>query len=480
MIRSPKKLFAGAAILMVSACTVGPDYVPPVNLLPPAFDAGGISGAVQDRWWTEFGDPALDQLVNQALQANLDIAVSDARILQARAVRDIAGGGALPSVGANGSLTQTRVSENGAQLASIPDTFSPRTEYTDYKGSFDASWEIDLFGYNRRQVEAATARLGSAEEDRRATVIRIAAEVARNYADLRANERRIEIALATIKSNRETLALVRQRIDAGEEAEIAGGRAKSALRQAEAALPPLSASRKQSLYALDVLLSQQPGFTEDMLATVEGPSLSVPIIPTGLPADLLRRRPDVRSAERDLAAATADVGVAVADLYPRISITGEIGLEALGPGDLIKSASLFWQGGPSISLPVFDAGRRRASVRQQRAEADESLALYKKAVLQALSDVEGALIQFRRSQERASALGAARAELALTLDLTRQRYDVGETDLLDVLDVERQVTTLDDQLAQANAQTLINAISLDKALGGGWQTFETGHAERRS
>ena len=475
MMRRPSALLPMAFGLTVAGCTVGPNYQRPELATPPRFLAAQTdAGQVIDRWWEAFGDPALIALVSRALNQNLDLAAADARIAQARASSEVTRAGTGPRLDANASVQGQRLSENGAQLNNIPKgLFQPDLEFPVYRASLDASWELDIWGRQRRENEAATARAESALEGRRDAVIRVAGEVARTYADVRAAETRLGIAKATAVSSRRTLALVQQRVRAGEEANLEANRAASELREAEAAIPALEADLRASLFALDLLIGEQPGAAERLIAATPGAArLAAPLVAAGIPSDLLRRRPDIRRAERDLAAETAEVGVAVADLYPRFSLTGSLGLESVRAGDFPKAASTFWQFGPSLLAPLFDGGRRRAEVRRQRAQVDEALANYKQAVLRALSDVETALIRLARERERASQLFASRAELGRNLDLTRQRYQACEADLLEVLDVERRVARLDDLAAQANARVLTNTIALEKALGGGWATTE--------
>ncbi len=471
-----RSLLAAAVLpVALAACTVGPNYRPPAAAAPAAFREAGVTAAEPlDRWWERYGDPTLVALVDRALAANGDVAIAEARIRQARARADEARGGRLPELNAQGSTTLRRLSRNGEQLANIPtNLISPDLDYTVYRAGFDASWELDLFGRNRRQVEAAEARVGSAAEARNDALVRVAGDVARAYADYRAAQRRIAVANDTLAAARQTADLTERLVRAGEEAQSEAERAASTAEESAAALPPLNADAKSALYRLDVLLGAQPGTAEALVAATPVATLAPPPIPAGLPSDLLRRRPDIRRAERELAAATADVGVATADLYPRFSLTGSLGLEALSLGSLVESASRYGSLVPGFSLPIFDGGRRRAVVRRQQALLDESLATYNQTLVRALSDVETALLRYREDQARAARLRVARDRLARTLELARLRYRAGESGLTDVLDVQRQVSALDDRLAQANAAAITSAISLDKALGGGWQVAST-------
>ncbi|RYY23717.1 MAG: efflux transporter outer membrane subunit [Sphingomonadales bacterium] len=468
--------------LMLAACTVGPDFNAPTSVIPAAFrEASTGQGEALDRWWTGYGDPTLVTLIDQALAANPDIAVAEARIRQARARADEARGGRLPQIDAQGTTTLRSLSENGEQLANVPtDLISPDLDYTVYRTGFDASWEIDLFGRNSRQVEAAAARWGSATEARNDTLVRVAGDVARAYADVRAAERRLAVANETLLASRQTSELTGRLVNAGEEARSESERTESQVAESEAAIPPLVADRKAALYRIDVLLGAQPGTAETIIASSTQATLRAPDLPSTLPSDLLRRRPDIRRAERELAAATADVGVATADLYPSFSITGSLGLESLSLGDLVNSASRYGSLVPGFSLPIFDGGRRRAVVRRQQAVLDENIAAYNATIIRALSDVETALLRYREDRNRANRLRAARDRLTRTLELARLRYQAGETGLTDVLDVQRQVSAIEDRLAQADAAVIADAVSVDKALGGGWQTAATLEAQTGS
>ncbi|MGW8140281.1 efflux transporter outer membrane subunit [Sphingomonas sp. CCH5-D11] len=475
-----KLVLAGLLPGVLAGCTVGPDYRAPVGAVPPAFREASSATIAQpvDRWWERYGDPALVALVDRAISANGDVAIAEARITQARARADEARGGQLPQLNGQGSTTVRRLSENGEQLANIPTGLvEPDLDYTVYRAGFDASWELDLFGRNRRQVEAAEARLGSVAEARNDTLVRVAGDVARAYADYRAAQRRIVIANETLAAARQTADLTDRLARAGEEAQSEVQRVESLAEESAAALPPLVADAKAALYRLDVLLGAQPGGAEALIAASPTSALRAPDVPVGLPSDLLRRRPDIRRAERELAAATADTGVAVADLYPRFSLTSTLGLEALSIGDLFDSASRYGSLVPGFSLPIFDGGRRRAVVRRQQALVDENLASYNQTVVRALSDVETALLRYRQDRERAERLLSARTRLTRTLELARLRYRAGEASLTDVLDVQRQVSALDDRLAQAEAVVIIDAVSLDKALGGGWQVATVAQAD---
>lgn len=344
--------FAAAALAVaLTACTVGPDYRRPDVAVPVGFQSAPNSTAAPvDPWWHFFGDPVLDELVARAFAENLDLAAADARIRQARAAFDVTEANVGPRLDAGASAQEQRISENGAQLNNLPPNVEPDLQFPVYRAHIDASWELDLWGRQRRQNEAAQARAESALDARRDAAVRVASEVALNYADVRAANTRIAVAEANVESLRTSQRVTLLRVSTGEDSQIEANRIAGDLREAEAAVPALKAERRAALYAIDVLIAAQPGTAEQLVnARSDVPArLVAPEVAVGLPSDLLRRRPDIARAERDLAAETADVGVAVADLYPRFSLTGSLGLESVRAGDFLKTASRYWQAGPSL------------------------------------------------------------------------------------------------------------------------------------
>jgi NodT family efflux transporter outer membrane factor (OMF) lipoprotein len=465
--------FVTVSALALSACqTVGPDYVPPDLTAPARFDAATSLVSLDEidsRWWRTFGDPMLNTLVERALAANLDVVEAEARIDEARALRRQAQGGEGPQLAAEAAGSTQRLSENGAQLANLPPGVRPRLEFEQYQAGFDARWELDLFGRTRREVAAASARVEAAEEARNAVRLSVAAEVARTYAEHRAAQTRIAVAERTAASSARTVELVRLRRGAGEASNVDLRRALADHREDGTVVPRLQAQSAAALYAIDRLVGAEPGSTRRTLAQAPSAELNPPaVIPAGLPSELARRRPDIRQAERELAAATADIGVATADLYPRFSLTGTLGLDSIRPGDFLQAASRFWRIGPSISAPLLDQGRRRAEVDRRRAARETALAAYKGAVVEALSEVETALVRYERERARTAALIAARAELQDAAALIRLRYRSGEAPLTEVLDAERQTARLDDAVAESKAQAIVDWIALHKSLGGGW------------
>ena len=456
--------------MLLGGCAVGPDYRKPEVPVPAKFSeisVGAAADATGGRWWKSFGDALLVQMIDTAMTANLDVAAAEAKIAESRATRDAMAGGYAPQIEATGRAGRESFSRNGETLANIP-VSNPRNTFSTYRVGFDASWEIDLFGHTRRSVEAANARLGASVESRNEARVAVAAEVARNYVEYRTYQQRIVTTRDNVAAFEQTANLVRLQYQAGLASALDLKRAQSDWLASRAALPPLEAEARASVHALGVLLGLAPG----ALVAELGASAPIPLgpaaVPVGLPSELARRRPDVRRIERELAAATADVGVAVAEQFPRFSLTSALGLDSIRSGDLARLASRYWSVIPQISAPLFEGGRLRSQTEARWAARDAALARYHKGVLEALSDVESALVRIDRQRVRAADLDAAYDASSAALDLSRQRYAAGDTPLTDLLDTERQANTLGDQRVRANGQLALYVVSLYKALGGGW------------
>lgn len=458
--------------VVLAGCAVGPNYRAPdlANRLPAQYgnaDASVSPAAVPDHWWQIFEDPALDQLVQRALVNSPDLASADANISQARAALATIAGNQAPQINASGRVGRDQLSRDSESFANIPFP-NPQTGFTDYRAGFDASWEIDLFGHTARGVEAARARLGGVEERRRDVALRVAAEVARNVIDYRAWQLRIDNGIAMLGNSRELLRLTRLQEAAGLASNNDIDQAQNAVHGAAAAVPPLQAARQAALAALGVLVDQPHAeIGGELQGRAPIPLLRGPA-PIGLPAELLRRRPDVRIAERELAAATADIGVAVAEQYPRITLIGNGGWDAIRPGAFGEQASRFWNLGPQLSLPLFSGGRLQAQVDSRAAARDVALASYRKAILSALADTETALIRYQRERERLGELDQARTARLHQVELADERYRTGETAILELIDACQQLASLDDQRLASQQALAGNLAALFKALGGGF------------
>jgi len=339
-----------------------------------------------------------------------------------------------------------------------------------YRTGFDSSWEVDVFGGTRRRVEAAQATVDAAVEDRRGVLVTLLGEVAKNYIDVRALQRRLAIAQANLKAQRDLLALTKVRFEAGLASDLDVAQAEGQAQTTAAQIPTLESALTTTVYRLDVLLGAQPGVLKSELAE---PAM-IPALPpraqVGLPVELLRRRPDIRNAERQLAAATAQVGAATADLYPKFSLTGAFGLQSISASDWLVGRSRFWSIGPTITWPVFDAGKIRANIEIRNAQQEQALRLYEKSVLTGLADVESALVNYSKEQTRYRSLLEAVSANQRAMGLAEDLYIQGLVDFLNVLDAQRSVFVSESELAQSEASLAANLVALYKALGGGWAT----------
>lgn len=409
-------------------------------------------------WWRQFHDPVLEALIADALDHNLDLRTAQAQLHEARAVRRLAGAELAPTVSASASASQGKGSTA---------TGSGTTREV-YRAGLDASWEIDLFGRLRSGRAAAEASLGSAEEQLRDVRVTIIAEVALNYIELRTAERRLALAESTLAARQESLDLAGWRQQAGLVSELDVAQARTELESTRAGLPALRTAVSAPRHRLAVLLGQAPGALAERLAGGGPAPRATTAIATGIPADTLRQRPDVRAAERRLAAQVARLDEAKAARYPALRLSGSLGWEALRASGLGDGGALARSLLASLSAPIFDAGRIRAGIGVQDARLEQSRLAYEGAVLAALEDVENALVGLAGAQEREQQLAQATASARSTHDIARFRYQAGLADFLSVLDSQRTLLSLEDQLAQAGGALALAQVRLYKALGGGW------------
>ena len=453
---------------LAAGCTVGPDYKAPAAPPPAPWLESGETGAVDAQWWHAFGDPELDRLVALAIASSPDVKEARARLAEARAGRDAAAGGALPQAGVNGAATRNELSENGQiPIGNFPG-FQRRFNLFDL--GFDASWELDLWGRNRRQVEVAEARADAAEWSSRDVTLAIIAEVARNYVELRAGQAELAEAEAQARSLDDLAALARLRFDAGEDSRASAADAAAQAANARAAKAQAEAGVAMSTYRIAALLGVTP---ETLVPALRDSSAPVPLPPEsiamGIRSELLERRPDVRGAERQLAAATADVGLATADLFPRFSLMGSIGQQGREVGQLDSGASTRFSVGPSFSWPIFSGGRIRAQIRAADARSDAAAARYEKAVTGALADSESAANRFARAQTARREAQVAEVSAQTACDLAKLRYERGEDNRLQFEQARVRLAQARSQAARAMSAEAQAAIALYKALGGGWQ-----------
>jgi outer membrane protein, multidrug efflux system len=457
-------ILAATTAFLLAACAVGPNYRAPATspaVLKNAQSPAYVAQTPEAAWWQEFDDPELDALMRRALTANLDLRSAYDRVRAARAVFVERKLDYAPHVQLDG--TYSRLDEQQ------PGFGTNRYNIQSDSLGFDAAWEIDLFGRVRRSVEAARADLGAEAANYRDAQVTVAAEVARNYFELRGAQKRLEVARQNLESEQQTLELTQLLDQAGRGSELDAQRSRARLKATEATIPPLEAAEKQADYRLAVLLGERPGALDQELGPAPVATYAK-ALPIGDPTELLRRRPDVRAAERELAAATARVGVATADLFPRVNVTGFVGFLSGDVGRLFNTTpsadARAWSITPSMSWAAFDLGSVRARLRASQAQSDAAAANYEKVVLTALEDTENSLVAYSTGQEQLKSLteqaGASRraAELAAT------QYREGVADFLVLLDAQRTQLEAEDSVAQAETSVNVAVVAIYKALGG--------------
>lgn len=457
---------AGLAAAL-AGCAVGPDYVKPDTKVATGF-AGAYGGPysgedAQAQFWTQFQDPTLDQLLADALTANHDLRIALGHLVEARALHRQSQFDLAPTVTATGGYTKQRYSQvespTGAPL-----------DLAYYDVGFDAYWELDFFGRVRRGVEATRAQMQAQEAGLRDAQVSVTAEVARTYFELRGEQTRLEVALRNAENQRQTAQLTLARLDAGRGTELDSSRAQEQLSETLATIGPLQAASARSIHRLSVLTGREPNALTELLA----PARELPDLPqvaaVGDPAGLLRRRPDIRVAERQLAASTALVGVAMGDLFPKVTFTGNVSYSAPQVSSFGEAPSRGYLIGPGISWAAFDLGRVWAQVGGSRARADVALATYEQTVLRALEETEDALITHARTRESLRDATDAAVASRTAARLARSRYEGGMVDFLEVLDAERTQLAAEDRLAQSRTDAATSLVGVYKALGGGWET----------
>jgi outer membrane protein, multidrug efflux system len=457
---------AALAVLaaLASACAVGPDYRPPRPETDAAFAGQSLletsADAPDAQWWKRFGDPLLDQLVGDALVANHSIAAAEARLKEARAARREQAWNFLPTPTARASASSERQSLGGTPGA-VP---SPR-EYDLYEAAFDASWELDLFGRVRRGDQAARATLAAAHASRDDLRLSVVAELARNYFELRGAQQQLAVAERNAGNQQRALDLVKARLDAGRGTALDTARAEAQIETTLASVPPLETAVARARHRIEVLVGKRPGQLTEVLSK----PAPLPGLPDTLsiadPASLLRRRPDLRVAERQLAATSARIGVAMADLFPRLTLNGSLGLKALDFDALDDGGNDFRRFGPSLTWAFLDIGHVQQRIRAAGARHEAAYANYEQAVLLALEDVENALSAFARERRREQHLAAAARASVLAADLATQRFEGGIADFLTALDAYRTALEAEDRLAASQTTAATALVSLYKSLG---------------
>jgi multidrug efflux system outer membrane protein len=478
-------------VLLLASCTVGPNFVRPAPEVPPHWSARAtapptaipVSGVAERSadlraWWSAFDDSMLTSLIERAAGSNLDLRTALLRIDEARAQRAISSAAYWPKLSVDAAFSRQRLSETtptGSLFSSVGNLHPPGgagisipNPYNQYQLSANASWEIDLFGRVRRSVEAADANVQVSVEDQHAVWVAVLADVAQSYLELRGAQAKLQTAKENLATIEELLDLTRQRRAAGMTTYIDVSNATAQATATRAALPAFELQITQNINQLSQLLAREPEALRGELDS-PAPLPSVPAdVPIGLPAELARRRPDIREAEASLHAATAQIGVAVADLFPRLTLAANGGFQSETAGKLLEWTSRFGSMGPTLDLPVFDRGRWK-TVRLYDVRAQEAALAYQRTVLNALREVENAIAAYGADQQRRTWLNATVTENRDALLLSRQRYETGLSNFIDVLDAER--TLQQNQLSLADSTTAVTTdlVGLYRALGGGWE-----------
>lgn len=464
-------LFLGGMSLLLAGCAVGPDYeTPELDVVPDAWQNAAAadiadSNSVLTEWWAAFGDTLLDSLIAEAEESNLDAAQAIGRIREARAYHQIAGGDYYPQIGLDGAWTRTEIGEN-TPLGAIAATGNNPSNNWEF--GLGASWELDVFGRVRRTREATGAGVQASLEDYRDVLVSLQAEVATTYTEVRTTQLRLEFAHDNVESQRETMDIVIAREDAGLVPLLDVTRARSNLANTEAAIPVLETALESALNRLAILLGQAPGSLDERLNGFLDLGDPSPELTVALPAELLRRRADVRRTERNLAAQTALIGVATADLYPSFSLSGVMTLQASEFGNLGDSGHFGWSLTPGLRWSLFTGGKIRGQIKAEEAKTEQLVALYELTVLRALAEVENSLVALKQEEIRRDLLQTAVEASMQSVELVHTQYVEGLTDFQSYLDAQRVLFDQQDSFASSRGLVYANLINLNRALGGGW------------
>lgn len=473
----------GSAFLLaaaLSACAVGPDYREPQL---PSIDewhtplAPGAQPAANDTalasWWTVLNDPTLDRLIEQAVADNKSVDQAIARVRESRARRNISAAGLFPSISGSAGARESERSRSASVVDDFPssDGGSLTTSGETYSAGVDAGWELDIVGGNRRSLEAASASYLAAEAELRDVLITLLGDVALGYVNVRTTQARLSFAERNLESQRELLDITRWRADSGLATVLDLEQARASFAQTQAQIPSLESALHAAMNRLAVLTGREPGALHETLAERRAIPTAPRNVVSSVPAEVLRRRPDLRSAERRLAAQTAQVGVATAALYPSLSLNGSFGLVSTSAGDLFSSGTETTGYGVSLNIPIFRAGALRQQVVAQNALVAQALATYESTVLSILEEVENALTEWANEQRRYEALVQAADAARLARELALVQYNSGLVDFQTVVNADRQLISTEDALAVSSGELTSNLIRLYKAFGGGWSVF---------
>ncbi len=481
---------------LLAGCAVGPNFLPPVSGLPQQWIRAKAQNPVPSveqpdpDWWALFKDRELIALERRVAFANLDVRTATLRLAESRFQRGVTASTLFPNLNSNGSYEREKASANG--LLGLFGQQTPGTEASGGFGTgaggaptnlasvlssplslwqqgFDASWELDIWGKVRREVEAADAQVELSADQRRAVLVSSVAELARDYMQLRGIQEQIRIAHDNLATANDILAVTRQRQQKGVTSDLDVENAAAEAESIRASLPDLARQESDAINALSLLLDEPPGGLAAELAPRALP-VEPPRLPVGIPSQLARRRPDIREAEAQLHAATADIGVAIGDFYPSVTLNGSVGFQALDLTNLWKGSSLQYALGPNVTMPLFEGGRLKSTLDLRDAQQQEAAIAYHETVLKAWHDVVNALVAYRTEQARRLSLRRQVQHAGAALDLARSRYNDGVAQFITVLDAQRTLLSAEQQLATSATNVDVDVVALYKALGGGWET----------
>ena len=455
-------------VFILSGCALGADYAQPLFNFSPTWKEAPAAPVttenakieIDKQWWENFSDPILNDLIAKALAGNLDIKIALARIKEARATRLGVIAAQLPEIDATSDVKRTKNSQNSLSIGG-------GKPYNDFNLGFDASWEADIFG-GRRAIEAADATFEASEESVHDVEVTLLGEVASQYVAVRNYQNQIMVAEDNLKAQQDTLALTTSRANAGLVSNIDVAQAEALVETTESSIPSLRASMRGALHSLEILLAEQPGALENIMEKTQSVPISKHEVVTGAPADILRNRPDIRQAERQLAATTAIQGVALSEMYPKISLSALFGLESKQTSNLLNGTSKTWALGAGAILPILDFGRIRSDINIADAQQEQAFLTYQKTVLNALKEVENALVAYRQEKQRLALVVKSVESQKTAAALIDKRYRKGLISFLDVLDAKRSLYTSQIAEAQSRAALSTDLIVLYKTLGGGW------------
>jgi NodT family efflux transporter outer membrane factor (OMF) lipoprotein len=486
---------AAAALLLLAGCTAGPNFETPEWLSPaswfatkaePIQRAPSMPAAepIDPEWWNLFKDPQLTALEKRIAGENLDVQVATVRLAESRAQLGIVGAAQFPNLNANGSYTRQKASDVGV-FANAPNALgangasgsnaggrrsAPINAFDVYQVGFDAAWEIDLWGRVRRSVESAGSSVEASAEARRDTLLSNLAELARDYIQLRGVQALLRIAQDNVRTSQQSLQLTQQRAAGGVTTDLDVANAAAQLRTTAAEIPRLQQRESEFINAISLLLGQPTNALQAELIEAKPVPPLPPRIPVGLPSELARRRPDIRQAEAQLHAATADIGVAVANFYPSVKLSGSLGLQSIQPWQMFNLNARDYAVGPGITIPIFEGGRLRATLALRQSQQQEAAINYQKTVLTAWHEVDNALTAYQTEQARRDQLVQAVAQNQRALSLAQSRYQEGVADFLQVLTAQQNLLSTQQQLALTTTNVSANLVAVYKALGGGWET----------